>query len=230
MRDELINSVMRGDIERVRMLIDKGADVNTKDNAGCSILILASNDEPAIAELLLAKGANPNATFYREITSLMVSAIKCWPRLSASLISKGVIIDAKDERGYTALNFACKQGCLEIAKLLLDNGANPDNDADEYNPLTYAASAGNKDILDLILERKANVNRRDSSGQTALMRAALAGHNQLIEILINSGAEIELKATGKYEGQKAFSLACDSEKLDAAELLLPKLSDSNLRS
>ncbi|PKN06002.1 MAG: hypothetical protein CVU72_06695, partial [Deltaproteobacteria bacterium HGW-Deltaproteobacteria-7] len=55
--EDAISAVKRGDINYVRDFIEKGADVNLKDKAGCSLLCWATVYEKAdIARFLIEKG------------------------------------------------------------------------------------------------------------------------------------------------------------------------------
>lgn len=91
-------------------------------------------------------------------------------RVRASL-DQGANVNAKDEdkSGYTALMSAAMNGLTDVAKVLLDKGADV-NIKDNYGgtALEYAALFGNADIVKLLLEKGANVNEKYSNGRTIL--------------------------------------------------------------
>lgn len=85
-------------------------------------------------------------------------------------------------------------GQREIVRLLLDqqdvlvNGV--DNDGE--TALMVAATVGHKPIVDMLLEKKADVNRQDDDGSTALIYASLYGHNEIVRTLLAHGALVNL--------------------------------------
>jgi ankyrin repeat protein len=91
-------------------------------------------------------------------------------RVRASL-DQGANVNAKDKynSGYTALMSAAMNGLTDVAKVLLDKGADV-NIKDNYGgtALEYAALYGYADIVKLLLEKGANVNEKYSDGETIL--------------------------------------------------------------
>ncbi len=82
--------------------------------------------------------------------------------------------------GQTALAFAAYQGFPEIAKLLLDRGADPDvRDDDGRTPLMQAASNGHAEVAELLLDRRARIDAQNGEGATAL---ALAAHAENVTV------------------------------------------------
>jgi hypothetical protein len=71
------------------------------------------------------------------------------------LLDKGVDVNAANSYGGTALAFACDRGHLEVIKLLLDRGANPDTQDTFYKskPVVWAAQKGHTEIVKLLLDR-----------------------------------------------------------------------------
>lgn len=101
------------------------------------------------------------------------------------LLKKGLNINARDERGNTALALATylanRDNNLERVQLLLEKNANPNiSDVNNYTPMMYIASVGNTELAALFLKYGAKVDLKDSSGKSALDH--VKKHNRAIFI------------------------------------------------
>ena len=86
------------------------------------------------------------------------------------------------------LNSACASGSLEIARLLLDHGADPNlHQAGGYVPLHNAAQKGLVELIELLLVHGADPNLRAASGQTSLGFALEAKHASAAQLLRQRG-------------------------------------------
>ena len=56
-----------------------------------------------------------------------------------------------------------------------------------------AAFYGRKEIVELLLSKGADVNAKDSKGETALMVAAFYGRKETVELLLSKGADVNAK-------------------------------------
>jgi ankyrin repeat protein len=103
---------------------------------------------------------------------------------------------AKHEQLDFALFRAASDGRLEVARSLLDSGANV-NAREEENetPLMYAAVEGHTDVVLLFLSRGADVNAVSNNKETALGRAAMMGRTETVQALIDKGADVEKGGT-----------------------------------
>lgn len=98
--------------------------------------------------------------------------------------------------GTTQLHQAAKRGDVKAAKVQFTNGVDPNVvDAQGFPPIFYAASAGRKEMVDLLLAQGAAVDYRGPSGQlpTALHMAAFHGHKEVVATLIAHGANVNVK-------------------------------------
>ena len=111
------------------------------------------------------------------------------------LLAKGANVNAKDDKGRTALLWvAPARDNPEMAKLLLAKGAdvNAKDNAGE-TALMIAASQSNPGILAALLDAGAEVNAQNNEGGTALMAAAFRANLDEIKILLAKDADIKLK-------------------------------------
>lgn len=144
LNEEILAATRKGDIEKVKALLDKGADVNAKSRYGATPLFFAcdrSNTE--MVKLLLEKGANPNVqdTFYKA-TPLGWALDKNNPDIIRMLIEKGATEKPQ------ALNFGISGGHVAVVKAVLDNGGVEQTILDKA--LRSAQGKGNKEIIDML--------------------------------------------------------------------------------
>jgi uncharacterized protein len=107
------------------------------------------------------------------------------------LIDKGADLNAlaKNETGYTALTGAVSQNHNDIARLLVNRGANVNHGYEGgFTPLMHAAYAGNLELVNLLLEHGADPNAKNAEGKTPLTFARENGHAKLAELLKSHGA------------------------------------------
>ncbi len=101
-------------------------------------------------------------------------------------IMNGADVNAKTNKGFTALMSAAKGDHAEIAELLLIYGANVnDKDITGWTALMYAAREGHTKTAEVLLKHGANANEKDKKGKTALMLAKERGHTKVADIIIS---------------------------------------------
>ena len=91
--EDLIEAAKKGEAEKVRALLDAGADVNAKDEHGATALMYALGGEgklyPAIAKVLLDAGADVNAKAGNGVTAVMLAAFSGDAELIKLLLDAG---------------------------------------------------------------------------------------------------------------------------------------------
>ena len=218
--DALMFAVYGGHVETVRLLLELGANPNTKErdsgnrclNSSCTsgqllggktvLIYAAERGHSDIVRILLAGGADPNGT---------------------------------DKRGFRALNAAWK---ADIVQLLLAAGTDPNyvpvcrelSCATGINtPLVNAAQGAGLEVLRLLLERGADPNLRGADERTALQAAAhfgFDGYEGAVKILVDAGAEID---ACNWLGETALMIAARQGYVKFVKALLVAGADPSIR-
>ncbi len=209
----LVMAILNGHLDLARLLIDWGADPNLANNQGLTALYAAVDVQwapkgwfPApgtaqekisyldLMKALLEDGANPNARLGK----------KLWFR---SFGDHSWV----DTAGATAFWRAAQSTDLDAMKLLVEHGADPDIPSlGGDTPLMVASGIGWgyhysmnapdstwMDSLKYCIQLGADVNAADAKGYTALHGAAYIGNHELINYLIDHGADVKAVAKDK---------------------------------
>jgi ankyrin repeat protein len=113
-----------GNTEVVKLLIEKGADINVKNNFGSTPLHYASNEgNTEVVKLLIDNGADINVKDRADTTPLHKASFKGHTEVVNLLIENGADIHVKDNSGDTPLKVANEYGRTEVVHLLFEKGA-----------------------------------------------------------------------------------------------------------
>jgi ankyrin repeat protein len=155
----LIKAVKANDVRAVRALLRSGADVNVRSGDGSTPLLWAANN-----------------------SSVEIARV---------LIASKAAVDAANDFGITPLLQASRIGDAAMVDLLLRSGANPSRAHPEgETPLLAASRSGSVATVRLLLARGVDVNAAESFQKTtALMWAAAEGHIDVVDLLIEAGAD-----------------------------------------
>merc|ERR1711959_5715 len=155
-------------------------------------------------ELLLSHGADVEATTRTGRTPLMTvcqgksdhdTTERLPERLSELLLQYGANVNSTDRYGNTPLHYACKAGSEDLVRLLLDRGADLNStDHTGCTPLHHACKRHillpyTYNVVRLILDRGADLNSTDHSRRTPLWHACKTGSEDLIQLLLELGAD-----------------------------------------
>ena len=107
-----------------------------------------------------------------------------------TLILQGDDVNSRDAFGdNTGLHWAASLGLAEMARLLIDNGADLEiRNHDGNTPLHWAAGEGQKELVVILIAHGANVNARGKGGWTPLRWAEAHQYTQIARILMAAGA------------------------------------------
>jgi ankyrin repeat protein len=145
----LFDAVTKGDVEGVKLWLERGVDPNVKVGGSTPLHVAAERGYVEIVELLLSE------------------------------VGRGVEVDARDGRGFTPLQYACfgllHAGPVSVGRYrdvvvaLLRRGADPDVRDEEGNTvLHWAASRGHGWVVDLLVRYGADLYAKNKRGRTPL--------------------------------------------------------------
>ncbi|KAH9381093.1 hypothetical protein HPB48_010765 [Haemaphysalis longicornis] len=200
-----------GHVSTVRLLLDSGADLLARDAQGQTATDVAElSGHAQVAEML--RMATACALGHVDEARALLQELG--PRAEAVVNSEG----GGGAGGGTLLYRACEDGQLEVARLLLEHGA--DSRAHlvtHYSPLYVACYRGRTDIVPLLLEHFPELVREPTVERwLPVHAAALGGHVAVLEQLLGHAYPSHLQRlwedpSGKWE----FPLAFDINAQDA---------------
>ncbi|CAI7663068.1 uncharacterized protein N7487_010618 [Penicillium crustosum] len=133
--------------------------------------------------------------FPRQRAGLHLAAYRGIEEAVSYFLQQGYPVDICHNGGWTALRHAISGGHLNITKLLLSYGADPNGTSqDAYTPLSSAAQYGREAITRLLLEWGADVDAPCGWHGSALVAACDEGQLKISEILLNSKAKINIES------------------------------------
>lgn len=163
-------------------------------SSGSQLMRAVGTRDVGSVKALLKGGADPNFKEERMgMTPLIMSAIVQSPEISQLLIDNGAEVNGTDQLGKTALHTAAMTGDCAMTKVLVLNGAEVDA-ADTFGatPLMEAVGSG-ADIVKCFIDQGADVNRPAKGGLTPLMRSVWRGGPEIVELLLDAGADTSLQ-------------------------------------
>lgn len=234
LNQELSNAVIAGDINRIKFLVGKGADLNKPDPQGWSPLQNAARQrKDGLIKTLVELGADPNRIDTNGITPLAAAVMRDHTPSIKALLENGADIEQPALKGFRPLALAIAENKYEAAKALMEGGADVSvaSGTDGLTPLMIVAaqmapaegamflpgSTRPNDIAIGLIERKADFDAQSKSGITALMVAASHNNAPMIGLLMDAGADPDIK---NERGQTARDVANLNGNLEAAQAIL----------
>lgn len=165
-----------------------------------------------VVKLLLDAGADVDGSDSEGRTALRAAAWGGHEEIVNMLLEYGASVDKADSSGRTPLIAAAYMGHLETVEMLLDRGAQVNlADGDGRTALSVAALCVPKtvegrsysDVAGLLLDRGADPGHRDQDGMTPLLLAAYEGNENVLELLLEAGADVD--ETAGPDGEVQFA-------------------------
>jgi uncharacterized protein len=226
MDEQWFRAAEAGKTEVILELLRQGADIDAvSESLGESALILAVKHRNfELIQVLLDRGASlkPETSMgYSSITYAFIIANDSnfrWTPPSPDPLPLEILIAAGGQLG---LREAVLSNDVELARLRLDEGASVDTGGFMYDGplLMIAAELGHIEIVNLLLDRGANIELPDDCNKATLQAAAQYGQLEVVRCLLDRGAEID---AGIGSGHSALSYAAYEGHHDVVALLLAR--------
>ncbi|MFD0673053.1 ankyrin repeat domain-containing protein [Cohnella sp. GCM10027633] len=193
---QLISAAERGDNDRLRQLLQEGADMNARDSRGRTAIMAATHgNRPEAVKLLIDAGADINAQDDRRDNPFLYAGAEGRFEILELLIAAKADTKLTNRYGGTALIPAAEKGHVDNVRSLLTK---TDVDVNHVNDLGWTAlleavvltNGGPKhqEIVRLLIAHGADVNIADREGVTPLRHAVNRGFAEMEAILREAGA------------------------------------------
>jgi ankyrin repeat protein len=169
-------------------------------------------DQPVTIEKLLARGFDPNTHNEKGVAGILVALQSESPK-AAMVLAKHpkTHLNAQNTAGETPLMLAAIHNQLELAKVLIERGA--DVNKPGWTPLHYAATRGHREMMRLLLDHDAYLDSESPNGTTPLMMAAYSAPPLAVKLLLEEGADPTLL---NQANNSALDLALSNDRQQSA--------------
>jgi ankyrin repeat protein len=223
----------KGDVRRVRELLDDGAPVYRTNNAGQTALHIAAREgQYEVAKLLLSRRAKVDTRDAFGMTPLDEAARHGYRDMVARFLARGGPVDP--ELLASALHKAARKGHKDVVALLLDEWPFPDYRGTPLDMLRSAVNLAScedhKDVAALIIERAATTKEQGALHKfysDVLLAVAGDGHRDIVQDLIAKGADVNARSDETCS--TPLENAALGGQRDVAELLIAKGANVSAR-
>lgn len=215
----------------VDILLKAGADVDAKEfiHSNTALHLASQGGFEEVVPILVEHGADINTRERDGRTALHFAKTA---NIAEYFLEAGADIEATDRLGYTALHIASEAGLKDVVSVLIQRGADVNKRGDSMGfgtldaaenhlaqimlgcnfwrgctALHLASEYGQDEIVAMLIESKADVNAREISGKTALHRTE---SGRIARLLLEAGADIHAKEYESFGGRTALHLAAQN--------------------
>ena len=193
------------------------------------LVTAAANQDRETVHQLLAEGVDVNAARADGATALLWAAHWDDVDLVERLLAAGADVNLADDHGVTALERAAENASLAMVRTLIAAGADVNAaQASGLAPLMTAARTGNASVVRALIAAGADVNATATeTGSTALMWSVSEPHPEIVELLLDAGAD---PAASTIKGFTPLMFAARNGDIDIARALIASGVDVNAPS
>ena len=193
-------SIIKGNLNIVKVLLSANADVNTPNRRGETPLHVACKCLNSAVPLLLDKGSNIDFQNLRGASPLFWACRKVNTDLLQLLIKRGADVNICDIKHKNALMWACRSLQRKL----------------KYEMKPHSHYKINKSAFLILVKTGIDLNNCDYKGRTALMWVCFNGQSSLAKCLIEHGANVNIP---DMEIRSAINYACVNGNVDTVRVL-----------
>jgi len=250
--DEFIAAVKSEDVERIKRLIELGADVNVRYSfdyfnrkyRNANVLFQAVLDQNLeIINILIEAGADVNARDANNETPLFCVANQWVDEMIDMLCKAGADVNVQDKYGNTALIYAASILQIDIIKSLIQKGADVNirnkqgKTALDYFFSEYLINVGSMagaevntdlDTLKIFIREGAKADMHSEGAQAYFVEAAINGEKEIVQFFIKQGIDVNKKFSTFWHTPTALMEASYKGQIEIVKMLIEAGADTNL--
>jgi ankyrin repeat protein len=215
----------KGDLESVKLLIEKGADVNSEINGLTPFNIALNIHKTKIVKALLDGGVEASSIDENGKSLLINACEKGNVEIVKMLIAKGAEPNIDLGNGETLLSLVCEKGNVEIARTLINAGLDVNYSHPNGHSLLHKACI-NRDIeiVKILIEKGADVNVQTASGLTPMDIALFINEDkEVVKALLDGGVD-----ANRVKGETTLlNFACKKGNVEIVKILIEKGANIN---
>ncbi len=194
--NDLWRAAKLGDVSAIRRLVASGSNVNEKNRnlnveGDTPLHFAARHNQVEAVKVLLELGARPDSKNDSHATPLIDAVFyECSDDVVEALLKGGACLNAQDDVGHTALDMAASRGSKRLVGLLLQKGANPNQEkgTKKSEALTKAIENNSREVFEMLLTAGAKPGSSHDISP-AIQTAAIYGRDFYVAQLLKAGAD-----------------------------------------
>ncbi|XP_048257810.1 serine/threonine-protein phosphatase 6 regulatory ankyrin repeat subunit A-like [Haliotis rufescens] len=222
-----------GHVDVVKYLLSQDTvDVNSRGRyKQTPMMRAAKNGHKEVVELLVKKGADLSLAYNADGSNVLhLACVNGHVDVVKYLLSQDTVnINSRGWRKRTPMMRAAEEGYKEVVELLVSKGADASLvDKRGNNLLHLACQRGQMELVKYIVSQDmVDINRRGLKKRSPVMIAAESGHKEVVELLVNKGADASLM---DKKGNNILHLACQMGHVEVVKYVLSQdIVDINSR-
>lgn len=235
----LSSAAYYGDLGTVEILLGKGADALQIGVSGKTPLYHSAEQGHVDVFMLLIQNCGNVSEAVNKVTevngySLLHAAVYGKSlEIVKTLLDNGTDISRHDNSYCSSLDWAIYLGLKDIVDLLLQSYTNAELTSSVYTswtPLMYAAASGFEDMVQMLLNRGANVQVQNEDNGTALQIAATNGYSDIVKLLLDHTGGRDVLEIQNSSGCTPLLATCEAGHAEVVKILLDAGADPSARS